>query len=278
MNDKGMAEIKLISTARHSPAARDLRRAPDGWDSSRFQAACVASSWFRQNGVLSSRPPAGKIKSLKGKRHMQIEAVMRTDDQSVAKHNKILGMKAEYDIQLVFLGDSLTRRWEDNLDLWNRYFSAYNAANFGVGGDCLENIKWRILNGELDGINPKVIIILAGTNNLDKDSEETIVNGIREIAEIIRHKLKNTRLVILGLLPRNVNETGINYARKIGRINRQLDSLYANTEITYRDIGTDLINEQGVVSDTIMPDGLHLNSNGYEIIGPKLKSIIDELW
>ncbi len=209
---------------------------------------------------------------------MQIEAVMRTDDQSVAKHNKILGMKAEYDIQLVFLGDSLTRRWEDNLDLWNRYFSAYNAANFGVGGDCLENIKWRILNGELDGINPKVIIILAGTNNLDKDSEETIVNGIREIAEIIRHKLKNTRLVILGLLPRNVNETGINYARKIGRINRQLDSLYANTEITYRDIGTDLINEQGVVSDTIMPDGLHLNSNGYEIIGPKLKSIIDELW
>jgi lysophospholipase L1-like esterase len=187
-------------------------------------------------------------------------------------------MKYEIDIQLVFLGDSLTRRWEDNIDVWNKYFSAYNAANFGVGGDCLENIKWRILNGELDGIDPKVIIVLAGTNNLDKDSEETIVKGIREIAEIIQHKLKNTKLVILGLLPRNVNETGINYARKIGRINEQLASLYANTEITYRNIGTDLINEQGAVSDMIMPDGLHLNSNGYEIIGPKLKSIIDELW
>lgn len=209
---------------------------------------------------------------------MQMEAVMRTDDQSVAKHNKILGMKDEYDIQLVFLGDSLTRRWEDNLDVWNKYFSAYNAANFGVGGDCLENIKWRILNGELDGIDPKVIIVLAGTNNLDKDSEETIVNGIREIAEIIRHKLRNTRLVILGLLPRNVNETGINYAQKIARINSQLDALYPSSEIIYRDIGTDLINEQGAVSDTIMPDGLHLNSNGYEIIGPRLRDIIDELW
>ena len=209
---------------------------------------------------------------------MQLEAAMRTDDHHITKHNKILRMKYEIDIQLVFLGDSLTRRWEDNADLWNKYFSAYNAANFGVGGDCLENIKWRILNGELDGIDPKVIIVLAGTNNLDKDSEETIVNGIREIAEIIQHQLKNTRLVILGLLPRNVNETGINYAQKIDRINRHLDSLYADTEITYRDIGTDLINEQGVVSDTIMPDGLHLNANGYEIIGPKLRDIIDELW
>jgi platelet-activating factor acetylhydrolase IB subunit beta/gamma len=209
---------------------------------------------------------------------MPVEPVMRTDDLSVAKHDKILRMKAELDIQLVFLGDSLIRRWEDNLDLWNKYFSAFHAANFGVGGDCLENIKWRILNGELDGINPKIIIILAGTNNLDNDTEETIVNGIREIAEIIGQKLKNTKLVILGLLPRNINERGINYARKIGRINGQIDTLFANTGITYRDIGKDLINEQGVVSDSIMPDGLHLNRNGYEIIGPKLIAIIDELW
>jgi platelet-activating factor acetylhydrolase IB subunit beta/gamma len=209
---------------------------------------------------------------------MPMEAVMRTDDQSLAKHNKILGMKAKYDIQLVFLGDSLIRRWEDNPDLWNKYFTAYHAANFGVGGDCLENIKWRIMNGELDGIDPKIIILLAGTNNLDKDSEETIVNGIREIAEITRRKLKNTQLVILGLLPRNINETGINYAGKIRRINGQLESLYANSGITFRDIGTDLINEHGVISDTIMPDGLHLNSHGYEIIGPKLRGIIDELW
>jgi platelet-activating factor acetylhydrolase IB subunit beta/gamma len=209
---------------------------------------------------------------------MPLEAVMRTDDPSVAKHNKILGMKDEFDIQLVFLGDSLTRRWEDNLDLWNKFFSSYNAANFGVGGDCLENIKWRILNGELDGINPKIIILLAGTNNLDKDSEETIVKGIREIAEIIRRKLKNTRIVILGLLPRYNIETGINYARKIGRINGLMDSLLAHSGIMYRDIGKDLPNEHGVVSDTIMPDGLHLNRNGYEIIGPKLRRIIDEWW
>ncbi len=209
---------------------------------------------------------------------MPIEAVMRADEKSVAKHNKILAMKDEDDIQLVFLGDSLIRRWEDNLDLWKKYFSAYHAANFGVGGDCLENITWRILNGELDRIDPKIVILLAGTNNLDKDSEETIMTGIREIAEIIQQRLKKTKLVILGLLPRNTNATGINYARKIGRINGQLESLYANTGVTYRDVGKELLNEQGVVNDTIMPDGLHLNRHGYEIIGPKLRGIIDELW
>jgi len=187
---------------------------------------------------------------------MKLKAVMRTDDLAIAKHNKILEMKNELNIQLVFLGDSLTRRWEDNIGLWNKYFAAYNAVNFGVGGDCLENIKWRILNGELDGIDPKVIVILAGTNNLDKDSEETIVSGIQEITEIIQRKLKNTKILVLGLLPRNINEMGINYVQKIGQINSRLASLYANSDIVYRDIGTDLINEQGVVSETIMPDDM----------------------
>ena len=209
---------------------------------------------------------------------MQIKAVMRTDDHHIAKHNKFLDMQNKFDIQLVFLGNSLTRRWEDNIELWNKYFSEYKAANFGVGGDCLENIKWRILNGELDGINPKVIIILAGTNNLDKDFEEMIVSGIQEIVEITQDKLKNTQIVILGLLPRNTNATGIDYAQKIGRINWQLENLYANSEIVYRDIGAGLINEQGAVSKTIMPDRLHLNGKGYNVIGPKLQDIINELW
>jgi platelet-activating factor acetylhydrolase IB subunit beta/gamma len=209
---------------------------------------------------------------------MPLEAIMRTDEHHIAKHNKILGMKYEDDIQLVFLGDSLTRRWEDNLGIWNKYFTAYHAANFGVGGDSLENIKWRILNGELEGINPKVIVILAGTNNLDKDSEAVIVSGIGEIAEIIQAKLTNTKIVILGLLPRNSTETGINYGQKIVSINRQLAVQYAGTEIIFKDIGAILRNEQGRVSAAIMPDGLHLNGEGYKLIGPTLRKIIEEIW
>jgi lysophospholipase L1-like esterase len=207
-----------------------------------------------------------------------MEAVMRTDDHYIAKHSSFLNLPNKYEIQVIMIGDSITRRWEDNIDLWNKFFSKYRAANFGVGGDCLENIKWRILNGELDGVDPKIVILLAGTNNLDTDSSDAIIGSIKEIAEIIQQKLKNTKVVVLGILPRNFNGTGINYPRKISQINKVLASIFAGTEIEFRDIGKDLANEHGVVSDTIMPDGLHLDHNGYEVFGPKVKAIIDEFW
>lgn len=209
---------------------------------------------------------------------MPLEAVMRTDEHHIEKHSKILAMRNEFDIQVVFLGDSLTRRWEDNSDLWERYFSEYRAANFGVGSDCLEHIKWRILNGQLDGITPKIIIVLAGINNLDQDSEDTIVEGIQDIVGIIQKKLPQTKVVLLGLFPRNRNETGIDYMLKIDNINRQLQAFYANSQVAFRDLGPLILDGHGVVSTTIMPDGLHLNYAGYEVIGPELKHIIDEFW
>ena len=212
----------------------------------------------------------------KGK--IQMEAEMRTDEHHIEKHNKFLALHNKHEIQLVFLGDSLTRRWEDNIDLWNKFFSEYNAVNFGVGGDCLENIKWRILNGELDGINPKILIFLAGTNNLDKDSTDEIIDGIHEIAGIIQEKLQHTKVVVLALLPRNNNETGIDFAQKINKINNELRTKFWGAEREFKDIGADLIDEKGIVRQAIMPDGLHLNYQGYEVIGPILKSIIDELW
>ena len=218
------------------------------------------------------------MRAKKKKDYMPLEAIMRTDEHHIAKHNKILGMKYKDDIQLVFLGDSLTRRWEDNIGIWNKYFAAYHPVNFGVGGDCLENIKWRILNDELEGINPKVIVVLAGTNNLDKDPEEVIVSGIEEIVGMIQAKLKDTKIVVLGLLPRNHTETGKNFGKKIVRINRQLTARFAGTEITFKDIGAILMNEKGRVRYAIMPDGLHLNDKGYELIGPELRKIIEGIW
>jgi len=209
---------------------------------------------------------------------MPLEAIMRMDEHFIAKHNKILGMKYKDDIQLVFLGDSLTRRWEDNIGIWNKYFASYHPVNFGVGGDSLENIKWRILNDELERINPKVIVVLAGTNNLDKDPEDMIVSGIEEIVGMIQVKLKYTKIIVLGLLPRSRTEEGMNYGQKIVRINRQLAARFTGTEIIFKDIGAILMNKKGRVSNAIMPDGLHLSAKGYELIGPELRKIIEGIW
>jgi len=209
---------------------------------------------------------------------MALEPVMRTDEHHVDKHGRILAMRKIQEIEAVFLGDSLTRRWEDNADLWEKFFAPYHAANFGVGSDCLENIKWRVLNGELEGIAPRVLLLMGGTNNLGKDSAEAVESGIAEIVAIIRQKLPRTRIVVLGLLPRNDDGTGVPYGRMIGEINRRLALRYARTEIHFRNIGTGLADAAGTVDAAVMPDGIHLNRAGYELVGPRLKAILDELW
>lgn len=209
---------------------------------------------------------------------MQIKAVERTDEHFITKHHQILSMRNDVQIQVVFLGDSLTRRWEDNIDLWDKFFSAYNPANFGVGMDCLENILWRITHGQLEGIDPQIIIVLGGTNNLDQNTEEYIVSGIRQIVTAIQDQLPYTRIVLLGLLPRVPDASGIDYREKITRINQALERAYAHSDVYYRDIGADLVGEDGLVSETIMPDGLHLNHQGYRVVGPLLVDIIEELW
>lgn len=206
-----------------------------------------------------------------------MQAIMRTDEHHSEKHRAILALGGKGDARAIFLGDSLTRRWEDNPELWERYFSPYRPANLGVGSDRLEHIKWRVLNGELDGFTPKAVVMLAGTNNLDSDTEQEIVDGIGEIVAIVQERLPAAKVVLLGLLPRNRSDGRVDYMPKIARINRQLGQRYASAAVAFHDLGGDLVNPQGAVDTAIMPDGLHLNAAGYTIIGPRLQAILGNI-
>src|SRR4029077_15760451 len=83
-------------------------------------------------------------------------------------HKQFLERAKQGGIDLLFLGDSLAQGWGDSAqkDLWKSYFEPYKAANFGLGGDRTQQVLWRISNGEIDGISPKVIVLSVGTNNL----------------------------------------------------------------------------------------------------------------
>ena len=100
---------------------------------------------------------------------------MRADRNSHLAHQQLLAKARSGGIDVYFLGDSITRRWgaidyPDFLAQWKKSFHGWNAADFGWGGDRTENILWRLENGELDGVNPKVIVLLAGTNNVGKEA------------------------------------------------------------------------------------------------------------
>jgi platelet-activating factor acetylhydrolase IB subunit beta/gamma len=202
------------------------------------------------------------------------DPIMRTDDHFIQKHQSFLDLIKKQPFEVVFLGDSITRRWEDNIDLWDSHFKKFNACNFGVGQDCLQNVKWRITNGELDGISPKLIVVLIGTNNLDKNSTSEIFLSIKDIVSIIKEKLPNTKIILLGIFPRSDDEKKLNYMKSIKKINNRLKNEYRFSRISFYDVGKKIFLDRGQIDTNLLEDGIHPNRRGYQKLGPYLEKMI----
>lgn len=198
-------------------------------------------------------------------------AAARTDDHFLERHRTFLGLIRERPIDLVFLGDSITRRWAEVPDLWQRHFGDLRAANFGVGGDATQNVIWRIENGELDGISPAVVVLLIGTNNLDTNTAAEISAAIALIVGKIIGKLPSTKVLLLAILPRGPQRRppgGVGqppfYQEQIDAINASLRRLEDGSHVRFLDFGTKLIGPDGELMPSHVPDGLHLVGPGYE--------------
>ncbi|MBB6479921.1 GDSL-type esterase/lipase family protein [Spirochaeta isovalerica] len=208
---------------------------------------------------------------------MPIEPIMRTDDHHIEKHRRIMDMTGKDNVDSVFIGDSLTRRWEDNPDLWNRFFGSFRPANLGFGGDTLENILWRMENGELEGMNPSVAVILAGTNNIGTHDNVYILDRLADICGSIETRLSDAKLLVVGILPRDRDETGIDYGSRITDINKGLRGLCARKGYAFLDPGSRFLTDEGRPDRNLLPDGLHLDAAGYSILGPLLSAEISKI-
>lgn len=225
---------------------------------------------------MSGKVDSCRMLRMRSDQSMKLHPVMRTDEHHQQKHKLILQMGRERKIDVVFLGDSLTRRWEDNAHLWDRYFAEFNPANFGVGADRIENVLWRVLNGEIDGIDPQLFLVLIGTNNLSTNTDEDIVDGILQVIEVIRSRCPEAKIVLFGLLPREQDETGRECVTRIRAINHQLEQHAQSNGFIYECFGDALLADSGRIDKFIMPDGLHLNEDGYRIAGPIIREIIQK--
>lgn len=205
-----------------------------------------------------------------------LEAVERQDEHHIERHAAFLRRITEGPIGLLFLGDSLTRRWAEAPRLWEQYFAKYQPANFGVGSDTVQNLKWRILHGELEGINPGAVVLLIGTNNLPLHNEAEIAAAITDIVTILHQKLAETKLILMGLLPRDADDSSRDYLKSIIAINRELQKLEGLGYVQFLDIGDKFKECGGKVNRTLIPDGLHLVEPGYEIWGESLLPFIEK--
>ena len=209
--------------------------------------------------------------------------VMRGDRNSHLANQQLLGKAKAGGISAYFLGDSITRRWgatdyPDFLAHWNQSFRGWNAANFGWGGDTTQNILWRLHNGELDGVNPKVIVLLAGTNNLGKEPADDakvadVTRGVTAIVQLCREKAPAATIILMGVFPRNDGPV----MPAITRLNANLAKLADAKTVRYLDLNARLADLQGQLIDGMTVDRLHLSLQGYQIWADALKPIFTEL-
>jgi beta-glucosidase len=192
-------------------------------------------------------------------------------------HQQFLKRAKQGAVDMLFLGDSITQGWHDN-EVWKRFYGPRKAANFGIGGDRTQHVLWRIQNGELDGIEPRVVVLMIGTNNGDNATVDEIAQGVKAIVEELRHRLPKAKVLLLGIFPRGEKPNPLR--EKLDAVNAKIAGLDDGGRVSYLDIGKAFLNEDGTISGEIMPDYLHLNRKGYRIwadaMEPTLWSMLDE--
>jgi lysophospholipase L1-like esterase len=166
---------------------------------------------------------------------------------------------------MVFIGDSITHGWENvGRPVWDQAFGKYHPLNLGYGGDRTENVLWRLQNGEVDGIAPKVAVLMIGTNNTGDRQEDpnTTAAGIRRIVEELRKRQPGTKVLVLAIFPRDEQPNTL-LRRLNNRVNERIAGLHDGRHVFFLDINASLMNADGTISRDVMPDLLHLSEKGY---------------
>ncbi|MBK8476022.1 MAG: carbohydrate-binding protein [Opitutaceae bacterium] len=210
--------------------------------------------------------------------------VPRTDANSRLAHEQLLAKARQGGIDLYFLGDSITRRWGATdypafLANWNENFFGWNAADFGWGADGIQNILWRVENGEIDGVNPKVIVLLAGTNNVGQAPASEakiadIVLGIRTLLDRCRHKAPGATIVLTAIFPRN---DSMAVMPSINQINAEIAKFADGQSIRFLNINDKLADTNGVLFPGMTGDNLHPTLQGYQVWADALQPLLTEL-
>ncbi len=177
-------------------------------------------------------------------------------------------------IDLLFDGDSITEWWSRaGASVWQARYAPLRAATFGIGGDRTETLLWRIRQGQLNGLRPKLIVLMIGTNNSGRDSAEQIAEGVVVVADEIVRRCPESHLLVLGIFPR-AERPDHPLRTKIAQVNRLLASASWADNASFLDIGHIFLSKDGTISREIMPDYLHLSEKGYVLWADAIQAAV----
>jgi len=184
---------------------------------------------------------------------------------------------------IVMLGDSITHFWggepvggrRTGAAEWDRFFAGKSVVNLGYGWDRTENVLWRLEHGEFEGVTPKVVVLMIGTNNITLNTPEEIAAGVEAICATIHQRSPRTQILLLAIFPRGQKPDAIR--AKVDDVNHRLAGLDERDDVTFLDVGPKFLEPDGSISPDVMYDYLHPTAKGYEIWTAAMASTLDRL-
>jgi lysophospholipase L1-like esterase len=219
----------------------------------------------------------------------QVRAAAARDDvepsanQGMAGRIELLAERARRhaDAQLVFVGDSITQGWEGpGQPVWAERYGTRGALNLGVSGDRTEHVVWRLRQGHLDGLEPRVLVLMIGTNDTGAGrTPERIADGVATILDELTRGMPRTTILLLAIFPRGRQPKDPMRSNNAAA-NRLLQTMADGERVRWVDIGDAFLEIDGYLDEAVMPDALHLSEDGYrrwaEALEPELLRALDE--
>ncbi|HZF00351.1 MAG TPA: GDSL-type esterase/lipase family protein [Methylomirabilota bacterium] len=227
--------------------------------------ACSPSAVFAaENNGQSTAPAIANPAAVPTLRTNRTEAVQRKMARFGGKH-----------FDIIFEGDSIMNRWETTgKEIWKQHYAGI-AADFGIEGDRVENVLWRLDHGQVDGIDPKVVVLMIGTNNSGQNSATQIADGIKLLVAEYEKRCPRAHIILMGIFPRGEKPTD-GGRRKVAAVNEQIKALDDGQRVTFIDIGPQMIGPDGIISRDMMPDFVHPTARGYVIWADAIQPVINK--
>src|SRR5215831_8911456 len=194
------------------------------------------------------------------------------------RHAELNEIARRGDIDLVFLGDSITQGWaEAGKEVWDKYYGRRKTANFGISGDRTQHVLWRIEHGNFDGIHPKAIVLLIGDNDsIHGNTPQEIADGVGAVVQKLRDKVPESKILLLAIFPSGERPESPQRVRAMAA-NVIFQKVADGRMIRYLDIGDRFTNRDGTISRIIMPDFDHLSPSGYLLWAEAIERVLKDL-
>jgi lysophospholipase L1-like esterase len=175
---------------------------------------------------------------------------------------------------VIFDGDSIMNRWETTgREVWNHRYAGI-AADFGIEGDRVENVLWRLDHGQVEGMNPRVVMLMIGTNNSGRNRADEIADGIKKLVADYEKRCPQAHIILMAIFPRG-EKPDDGGRRKVAAVNALIKPLGDEPRVTFIDIGDQLKQPDGTILRTMMPDFVHPTAPGYQIWAEAIQPVID---